>query len=97
MGIRQPSGMSMEKWALTKGVVMVGWVAFLRVAEMVRSGMEKGQPKEGPSGRRLDVCDAVFVAEARGRVRLDLRVRSANVMDGNGTSEVGDPTPHTPH
>ena len=37
--------------------------------------MEKGKPKEGPSG--LGVCDAVFVMEAGHRGRLDLRVRSA--------------------
>ena len=65
----------MEKWALTKSVVMVGWMVFLRVSEMVGSGMEEGKPKEGPSG--LDVCDAVFVEEAGNRGRLDLRVRSA--------------------
>ena len=35
MEIRRPPGMSMENWALTKAVVMVGWMAFLRVSEMV--------------------------------------------------------------
>ena len=50
-------------------------MAFLRVSQMVGSGTEKGQPKEGPSG--LDVCDAVFVTEAGCRGRLDLRARSA--------------------
>ena len=49
--------------------------------------MEKGQPKEGPSG--LDVCDAVFVAEPGSRGRLDLRVRSAkNDQDGAGETTV---------
>ena len=59
--MRRPSGIFgevVEKWALTKTVVMVGCMAFLRVSEMVGSGMEKGQPKDGPSG--MDVCDAGF-------------------------------------
>ena len=58
-------------------------MAFLRVSEMVGSGMERGQPNEGPS--QLDVCDAVYVNEPGSRVRLDLRVRSAkNDQEGAG-------------
>ena len=83
MEMRRPPGMSMEKWALMKAVVMVGWMAFLKVSEMVGSGMERGQPKEGPSG--LDVCDAVFVDEPGSRGRLDLRVRSSKTdQEGAG-------------
>ena len=87
MEMQRPPGMSMEKWALTKSVVMVGWMAYLRVSEIVGSGMERGQPKEGPS--RLDVCDAVFVEEPGSRGRLDLRLRSAkNDQEGTGETTV---------
>ena len=74
MEMQRPPGMLMEKWALMKAVLVVGWMAFLRVSEMVGSGMERGQLKEGPSG--LDVCDAVFMNEPKSRGRLDLRVQS---------------------
>ena len=77
----------MEKWALTKAVVMVGWTSFLRVSEIVGSGMERGQPKEGPSG--LDVVDVVFVNEPGRRGRPDLRVQSAkNDLEGAGETTV---------
>ena len=77
----------MEKWALTKALMMVGWMAFLRVSEMMDSGMERGQPTEGPPG--LDVRDAVFVNEPGTRGRLDLRVWSAKTdQEGAGETTV---------
>ena len=58
-----------------------------KVLEMVGSGMERGQPEEGPSG--LDVGDAVFVNKPGSRGRLDLRARSAkNDQDGAGETTV---------
>ena len=83
MEMKMPAKYTLKEWALFKAIVIVGWMAFLRVSEMVGSGRFKdGTPKDGPSG--LDVCD-ITMRDGR----LDLLVRSAKndtVAEGHTTT-----------
>ena len=86
LGLRKPSQVSLERWHLTQAVVVIGWMAFLRVSELIGSGHTKaGEVKEGPSG--LDVCDIKVVEEEDERRRLELTVRRAT-NDQKGEGEV---------
>ena len=92
MTMRKEAGMALELWILVKAMVIVGWMAFLQVSEMVGSGRYKGgEPKDGPSG--LDVCDVAVMVE-KGKVgRMELSVRSAKndqSMEGYTTTVYAD-------
>lgn len=59
MDLRKAGSMALERWALLKTVVLVGWMGFFRVSELLGSGRRKtGELADGPSG--LDVCDVGF-------------------------------------
>jgi hypothetical protein len=74
--MRKPEGMSLELWHLTQAVIVIGWMAFLRVSEILGSGYTaKGEVKEGPPG--LDVCDVDIVEGEGERTRLELTIRQA--------------------
>lgn len=87
MAMRKAPGVHLKKWALTKAVILLGWMAFLRVSELLGSGRTRqGALKDGPTG--LDVCDVAFKA-ARGVVRafMEVHVRRAK-NDQTGEGEV---------
>ena len=82
----KPPGMCLELWHLTQAVVVIGWMAFLRVSEILGSGYTaKGEVKDGPPG--LDVCDVNIVEREGERRRLELTVRRAK-NDQTGEGEV---------
>ena len=92
MALRKRGGVTLVQWALLKAIVIVGWMAFLRVSEMLGGGkLKSGELKDGPSG--LDVCDVTFVTDQGANNRLEVVVRSAKndqAMEGHTTSVYAD-------
>ena len=84
--MRKTPGASLELWHLTQAMVLIGWMAFLRVSELIGSGYTaKGEVKEGPPG--LDVCDVGIVDGDGARTRVELTIRRAK-NDQTGEGEV---------
>ena len=91
MAMRKEGDMSLVQWTLIKAIVMVGWMAFLRVSELIGGGKVGGELKDGPSG--LDVCDVTMVEGQGAESRLELLVRSAKndqSMEGHTTTVYAD-------